>query len=102
VQGLAQVEEGKNQNYLADANVARLVGAFRTFEDEERFARVVDLDEIRDNDHNLNISRYVTIVEPEVPIDMPAELETLRGLRARRDEAEDKMMGLLAELGYDE
>ncbi|MCP3964670.1 MAG: SAM-dependent DNA methyltransferase [bacterium] len=101
VQGLAQVEEGKNQNYLADANVARLVGAFRTFEDEERFARVVDLDEIRDNDHNLNISRYVTNVEPEVPIDMPPAIRKYKELRARRDEAESKLLGHLTDLGYE-
>ena len=102
VQGVDERTEGKNQNYLSDENVDRLVNAFKTFGDQKRFARVVGIDEIRDNAYNLNISRYVnTLLEVE-PVDMPAELATLRGLRKQRDAAESKMMGLVAELGYDE
>ena len=101
VHGADELTEGKNQNRLSDANVERLAQAFHTFEDEPRFARVVDLDEIRANGHNLSISRYVsTYVEPE-PVHMPTELMTLRSLLERRDEAESRMMHLLDELGYE-
>ena len=71
------------------------------FKDEERFARVVSLDEIRKNDHNLNISRYVSTDEDEDEIDVAAEVVKLNALRQQRDEAEAKMMGFLKELGYD-
>ena len=102
VHGDGELTEGKNQNLLSDANVERLANAFHNFEDEPRFARVVDTQEIQANDHNLSVRRYVsTYVEPE-PVNMPAELETLRSLRQARDQAETKMMDLIAELGYDE
>lgn len=102
VQGLDELTDGKNQNRLSDENVARLADAFHAFEDSERFARVVPTQEIRDNDYNLNISRYVpTAVEVE-PIDMPTELAALRELRSLRDQAESKMLDLLTELGYED
>ncbi len=102
VHGAGELTESKNQNRLSDANVERLAGAFHAFCDEPRFCRVVDLEEIRANDYNLSISRYVsTFVEPE-PVDMSAELEVFRDVVEMRDHAESKMMDLLAELGYDE
>ena len=101
VHGASELTEGKNQNKLSDANVERLADAFHSFGDEPRFSRVVDIDEIRANDHNLNISRYVrTLVEPE-PIDMPTAIRNHRRLRTLRDDAESKMMQQLAKLGYD-
>ncbi len=100
VQGVDECSGGKNQNYLSEANIKRLVDAFRNFEDQERFARVVNVEEIRHNAYNLNISRYVnTLLEPE-PVDMPAAIRQNKQLRTQRDAAESKMMGHLAELGY--
>jgi len=92
--------EGKNQNTLSEANVERLAKAFLTFVDEERFARVVDLAEIEKNDFNLNIARYVQTAEEEEQIDVAAELQILKELFEKRDQAEAKMLGFLEELGY--
>ncbi len=101
VHGVGEFTEAKNQNRLSDANVERLARAFHAFEDEPRFARVVEKEEIRANDHNLNVSRYVrTRVEP-APIDMPTAIRRHRRLRALRNDAEARMMGHLAALGYD-
>ena len=44
--------------------MARLAEAAHRYEDEELFCRVIALDEIRDNDHNLNITRYVQTEPP--------------------------------------
>ena len=100
IHGAEELVEGKAQNYLSDENVARMAGAFHAWEDEERFCRVVDLDEIEKNDFNLNIPRYVDTTEPEEEIDVGEELATLKALMAERDEAEQKMLGYLEELGY--
>ena len=102
VYGDDEVTRIKGQQRLSAQNVERLANAFDSFHNEPHFARVVSLDEIRDNDHNLNISRYVsTLVEPEAT-DLPAEVRTLKTLRQARDAAESKMMSLIAELGYDD
>ena len=50
------------------AKVARLAGAVQRYADEALFCRVVSLDEIRENDHNLNLTRYVQTDPPPPPI----------------------------------
>ncbi len=102
VRGVDESTEAKNQNRLSGANVERLANAFHAFEDEQRFARVVAIDEIRANDYNLNISRYVSTFVESDPADVPLDLKTLRSLKGTRDRAESNMMDLAAELDYDQ
>jgi type I restriction enzyme M protein len=85
---------------LSKDNVERLAKAFLAFEDEERFARVVELEEIKKNDFNLNIARYVQTAEKEEQIDVAAEVMVLKELLEKRDKAEKKMLEFLDELGY--
>lgn len=101
VNGAEEMVEGKNQNTLSEANVKRLVQAFQEFQDQERFARVVELAEIQQNDWNLNIARYVQTAEDEEQIDVAAEVTRLKELLTQRDQAEAKMLNFLQELGYD-
>ena len=100
VNGDKDLVDGKNQNTLSEENVARLAQAVHRYADEELFCRVVPLDEIRENDHNLNLTRYVQTDPPPPPIDVKAEVATLQGLMAKRDAAETRMVGFLKELGY--
>jgi type I restriction enzyme M protein len=100
VNGDKDIVEGKNQNSLSDENVERLAEAVHRYEDEELFCQVVGLDEIRDNDHNLNLTRYVQTDPPPPPIDVKAEVAKLQGLITERDEAEGRMVEFLEELGY--
>jgi type I restriction enzyme M protein len=100
VNGAEEMVEGKNQNTLSEANVERLAKAFLAFADEERFARVVDLAEIEKNDFNLNIARYVQTAEEEEQIDVAVEVQVLKELLQKQDQAEAKMLGFLEELGY--
>ena len=101
IHGAEQMVEGKNQNTLSQENVDRLVKGYWDWTEEERFSRVVEIEEIQKNDCNLNIARYVQTAEPEEEIDVAAELKVLKELQAQRDAAEAKMMGFLKELGYD-
>ncbi len=100
VHGAEELVEGKAQNHLSEENVERLVGAFHAWEDEERFCRVVELEEIEGNDWNLHIPRYVDITEPQEEIDVAEELSTLKELMAERNKVEGRMLGHLEELGY--
>ena len=92
--------QGKARNYIDREHIDKIVAAYQAFHDSERFAHVADLEEIRTNDFNLNISRYVDTTEPvEVP-SVEEALAELREAEHRRDEAVAKMDALLAELGY--
>lgn len=94
-------EAGKNQNHLREQDIGHIASVYRTFRDEEKYARIVGIDEIRENDFNLNISRYVDVTEEEVRLDVREELRKLRQIEKERDEAEAEMNVFLKELGFD-
>lgn len=91
---------GKAGNFLRDEDVAKHVSAFNYFKDVERYCRVADLEEIRKNDYNLNVTRYVDIAEPQEPVDVAGVIEELNGLESERSKLDVAMKGYLKELGY--
>ncbi len=93
-------ESRTNQNLLRPEDIERIVAAYRAWEDEDRFCRVVPIEEIEENDWNLNISRYIDTLEPEEPVDIAAVYAEVKRLEAERDEAAARLDGLLKELGY--
>ena len=95
-----EFEERPKKNILGEGNIRRITDAFRAWKDEDRFCRVVDRQEIDENDFNLSISRYIDTLEPEKPIDVKAELEKLRAAEKARDEAAAHMNALLKDMGY--
>ena len=100
--GSKDYQEGKNQNVLRSEDIEKMVQAFNTWEDQEKYCRVVSLEEIEVNDYNLNIARYIDTTEEEEEIDVQAALTDLKKLEQERDEVEDKMYEYLKELGYGE
>ena len=91
---------GKARNFIDREHIDRIVESYNAFEDIDRFAHVADLEEIKENDFNLNISRYVDTTEPVEVMSVEDALAQLRDAEHRRDEAVAKMDELLAELGY--
>ena len=63
-------EEGKNQNTLRDRDIEKVVKCFDAYNEIKRFSRVVPLEEMRGNDHNLNIRRYADTSPPPEPFDV--------------------------------
>ena len=94
-------EEGSNQNRLRDRDIANISRTFHACADVEKYARVVPLDEVEQNDWNLNISRYVDTSEEEERIDVAAAVRKLRELELERAAAEATMNRYLTELGFD-
>lgn len=92
-------KEGKNQNQLLDEHVDKIVKAYDGFEDVDKYMRVVDLDEIKQNDYNLNISRYIDTSEPEPEVDLKAVRANLKQLEAEEKEIDAKLEQFLNELG---
>ena len=68
----------------------------------EKYSALVTLDDIRANDYNLNIPRYVDTFEEEAEIDLAAVRAERLKLDAELDELEKKMAAYLKELGYGE
>jgi type I restriction enzyme M protein len=92
--------EGKAQNHLRDEDIEKTYQAFQMYETVERYCSVSGIEEIKENDFNLNISRYVDTTEPEEPVDIPSVLQNLGDLEKQREQTGKKLQGYLAELGY--
>ncbi|WP_157541706.1 type I restriction-modification system subunit M [Hymenobacter aerophilus] len=90
---------GKNQNELAENHVERILTAYEAGQDEDKFMRVVPLAELKANDYNLNISRYIDRSEAAAAIDLPTVHAALRKLEAKEAEIDDKLERLLDEIG---
>ena len=101
IDAAGEFEEGSNQNRLRDQDIERISRTFHVYADVEKYARVVPLAEIEQNDWNLNISRYVDTSEDEERIDIAEAVRKLRELEQERAAAEVTMNRHLAELGYD-
>ncbi|WP_200416178.1 type I restriction-modification system subunit M [Virgibacillus salexigens] len=99
--GSKDYQEGKNQNVLRSDDIDKMVQAYDSWEDLEKYCRVVDLEEIEENDYNLNIARYIDTTEDEEEIDVQAAVNDLKKLEQEREEIEEKMYRYLKGLGYD-
>lgn len=67
------VKDGKN-NLLRARDIERIVDTVHARQDVGYFARVVSRDEIRENDYNLNIPRYISATLPPEPVDFFATI----------------------------
>ena len=58
----------------------KIVAAFEKRENIEKYAHVATLQEVKDNDYNLNIPRYVDTFEAEAEIDLDVIAKQLQAL----------------------
>jgi type I restriction enzyme M protein len=74
INGELEYQEGKNQNKLRDNDIQHIMDVYDAFEDTRRYSKVVDMQDIRENDYNLNIRRYADTSPPPEQFDVKAIL----------------------------
>ena len=82
-------EDGKNQNYLRETDLQRILDTVQARRNVDKYAYLASPVEIANNDFNLNIPRYVDTFEEEAEIDLMAvrrEREQLKAELARLEE----------------
>ena len=97
--GNTRYKKDKNQNVLDQKHIDAIIRAYMERKDIERFAHVATIDEIKENDYNLNIPRYVDTFEEEALIDIEEVQSNIVRLKAEIAEVEAKMDAYLKELG---
>lgn len=88
----------KNQNKLAKEHVSKIIETFRNRQEVDKFAYVANLDEIKENDYNLNIPRYVDTFEEEEPISLEEVAKELVQVRSEIEESTESLFAMLGEL----
>ena len=89
-------EKGKNQNKLSPSNIDKIIEAIRERKSIEKYAHVASLNEIKENDYNLNIPRYVDTFEEEEVIALD---EVARELQDVKEDIEKSTQDLFAMVG---
>jgi type I restriction enzyme M protein len=69
-----------NQNKLTEANIDKIIDTYRERKTLEKYSYVASIDEVKENDYNLNIPRYVDTFEEEEPIDLREVANKLKSL----------------------
>jgi type I restriction enzyme M protein len=104
-------ETGKNQNRLREEDIAHIVTTYKAFKAEaplkdegvvieDKYAYRATFNEIKENDFNLNIPRYVDTFEEEEEVDIKAVQDEINLLKNQIADVESDMEKYLKELGY--
>jgi type I restriction enzyme M protein len=107
-----EFEKAKNQNYLREEDIDHIVETYREYAasplqggprgvTEEKYSYVAALSEIKENDYNLNIPRYVDTFEEEEPVDLQAVSNEIKALDKEIIETDKEIEKYCKELGID-
>ena len=93
-------DKGKRQNSLDESHIERIVETYKYRNgDLERYSKRVSMEEIEKNGYNLNISRYVSTAEDEVPVDLSEVDKRLVSINERIEKKTKEHNEFLKELG---
>lgn len=92
-------EKGKRQNTLDEKHIEKIVETYKFRVDEERYSRKVSMEEIEKNGYNLNISRYVSTAEDEIPVDLEEVNKSLTAINEKIEKKTKEHNEFLKELG---
>ncbi|MED4760217.1 type I restriction-modification system subunit M [Priestia megaterium] len=94
--------KGKSQNKLSTENIDKIVETYKKRENAEKYAHVATFEEIKENDFNLNIPRYVDTFEEETPVDMATIGSTIQDIRKEKEKLESSIYDMISSLQFDE
>ncbi len=94
-------EPNKKQNKLTPEHIEKIVDTYQYRKEESRYSKRVTLEKIKENDYNLNISRYISTAKPEKKIDLKEVNKNLKNVQEDIEKYTDEHNKFLEELGLD-
>lgn len=94
-----EFEKVKTQNKLREEHIKKIIETYRNRTEVEKYSHCASLQEVKDNDYNLNIPRYVDTFEEEEEIDIKAVMAEIKSLEAKRADLDAQIDVYLKELG---
>jgi type I restriction enzyme M protein len=88
-----------NQNELSEKHIQDIVTGYSERQGQPKFSHVATIEEIRENEYNLNIPRYVDTFEEEPLIDIEEVNANISRLKLEIEDAEKQLNVYLRELG---
>lgn len=94
-------EKGKRQNNLRNEDVDLIVDTYKFRKEIERYSRQVSMQEIKENNCNLNITRYINLSKEEAKIDLLAVNKQLIEIEKQIQTSREEHNKFLKELGLE-
>ena len=73
-------EKVKTQNVLREEHIEKIINTYQYRTTEDKYSYVASLEEVKENDYNLNIPRYVDTFEEKKPVDLETVSNVLQAL----------------------
>lgn len=93
-----EYEAEKNQNILSAPQIEKIMKVFDSREEISKFSHLASFEEVKENDFNLNIPRYVDTFEEEEEIDVMALQGEIESLEVELTQVRSKMKAILQEI----
>lgn len=90
----------KKQNVMQDEHIDRVLELYRNRETVEKEAYLASYEDIRANDFNLNIPRYVDTTEEEPEVDLRALTKDMQETDCAIKESTNELLGMLKDLTF--
>ncbi len=91
-------EKAKNQSVLRDSDIEKIINTYRNRTNEEKYSKKILLKEIKENDYNINISKYIDTFEAEDTIDLNIISSKLKELNKEIETTDKTIASFCTEL----
>lgn len=92
----------KTQNILEPEHIEAIINMYINRENVDKHAYLATYDEVKDNDFNLNIPRYVNTFDPEPEISINDTVKEIEDIDKQIKESESQLLDMLKELITDD
>lgn len=93
-------EKEKKQNVMKEEHIDEVVRLYTERQTVDKRATLASFEEIRDNDFNLNIPRYVDTTEPEPEVDLAALTKEIRETDQAIKAGNAELLSMLEDLTF--
>ncbi len=94
-----EFEKGDPKNYITAEGIERITETFKQFKNVEKFACLVDKEEIVKNDYNISPSRYIQINDAETYRPIGEIVEELNMLEKEAAEIDKEVKKIMEKMG---
>lgn len=91
-------EKVKNQNVLREQDIEKIINTYQNREVIDKYSNIATLEEVKANDYNLNIPRYVNTFEEAIEINIDAIADKLQAVDNKMEAVDNTIASFCTEL----
>ncbi len=91
--------QNKTQNELSDEIINKIFSTYKERKEIEKYSHIASYEEVKENEYNLNIPRYVDTFEEEEQVDMKEMATKIENLEKELEAVKKEMKQHLLKLG---